>query len=484
MLDQFIRKLSLDLMVEALRHPDAAAREKLAQTFWDLQYLCHSGLPKISGMDLLPARTSTSDRFSADRLQIHEFALFSLADAVLNNSEFQPGAPNMTSVLKNETARLAGAKALSERLLAANALIAAEIGRLEGVILEANRIERITFAIDGVDTAAASQGANFDRDKINMAWREALSLWSAAAPLEFQSPFKGEEPLLRIHFVRDNRGSIELGTTSGFISRTPKGPVGGASINIDCDNDLFIDRFLEPVRHPTVSGPFDFIGVLGHEVGHALGLDHPPIDPNTRVETEYGIMSASKGSGEIIRQLFPFDIRNVQRLHGAIILADPVKADLAGTAQLIDASAGVQLQRGSFGALVFGPMETKTFLDFLIPAKQRFVNALRLKFTTITANIFVNRIETFDGIIPLQQFAVSARSFGQEGLAGRDQDLRFGFLQRPTLKNDMLVRLDLRFTKQGGQPQSDIGVLQLHEVLAETLPKPLEVFNPSVADRA
>jgi len=169
----------------------------------------------------------------------------------------------------------------------------------------------------------------------------------------------------------------------------------------------------------------------------------------------------------VIRQLFPFDIRNVQRLHGVIRLADPVKSNLADTSQLIDASPGVQLQ-----------METKAFLDMLVPAKGRLVNALRLKFTTVTANVFVNRVDTFDGIIPLQQFAVSARANGQEGLAGKPQDLLFGFLHRPNMTNDMLVRMDLRFTKQGGQPQSDFGVMQLHEVSAETLPKPLEVFEP------
>jgi len=477
MLDQVIRNLSVNLMVEVIRHPDPTVRARLAQTFWELQYLYRFNLPKVPGLDLLLPRRVGPDPSSTDRLQVHEDALFSLADAVLSNPESQRATPNIMSVLTDESVRLAGAKALSQRLAVANNLLAAEIARLEGIILAANQIERISFTVDGVGDAAASQGSNFDKEKVNIAWRQALSLWSAAAPLEFQPPFAGQEPLIRIHFVRDNRQSNVLGTTSGFVSRTPRGPIGGATINIDCDNHLFIDRFLEPVRLPTENGPFDFIGVLAHEVGHALGLDHPPTDPTTGAETEFGMMSASKGSGAVIRQLFPFDIRNVQRLHGVIRLSDPVKANLADTSQLIDASPGIQLQKGSFGALVFGPMETKAFLDMLVPAKGRLVNALRLKFTTVTANVFVNRVETFDGIIPLQQFAVSARANGQEGLAGKPQDLLFGFLHRPNMINDMLVRMDLRFTRQGGQPQSDFGVMQLHEVSGETLPKPLEVFD-------
>jgi len=289
------------------------------------------------------------------------------------------------------------------------------------------------------------------------------------------APFAGEEPLLRIQFDRDMQPSIVLGTTAGHISRTSSGaPTGSASVHIDCDNDLFVDKFTEPVRFPTHIGPFDFVGVIAHEVGHALGLDHPPKDPATGQETEAGVMSASKGNG-VLRQLFPFDIREVQRLHGAIRLADPVTADLAGTAQLIDASPGVTLQKGSFGLIVFGPMETRALVDVLVPAKGRFANALRLNFTTVTTNVFVNRVEAWDGIVPIQEFSASSRCTGGEGLAGRTHLPQLGFLHRPTLSNDVIVRLEVVFTKQGGQPQSDFGVLQVHGVAIETLPPPMVI---------
>ena len=342
-------------------------------------------------------------------------------------------------------------------------------------IPQPNRFERIPFAVSGLDVAAGSQGANFNKEKVNLAWRQALSLWTAVAPVSFDAPFAGEEPLLRIQFDSNRQPNIELGTTAGHISRTSSGaPTGSASIHIDCDNDLFVDKFREPVRFPTHIGPFDVIGVLAHEVGHALGLDHPPKDPATGQETETGIMSATKGNG-VLRQLFPFDIREVQRLHGAIRLADPVAADLAGTAQLIDASPGVTLQKGSFGLIVFGPMETRALVDVLVPAKGRFASALRLNFTTVTTNVFVNRVETWDGIVPIQGFSASSRCTGGEGLAGRTHLLQLGFLHRPTLANQVLVRLEVVFTKQGGQPQSDFGVLQVHAIGIETLPPPIVV---------
>jgi hypothetical protein len=180
-------------------------------------------------------------------------------------------------------------------------------------------------------------------------------------------------------------------------------------------------------------------------------------------------MATSGGSG-VSRHLFPFDIREVQRLHGVLLLAAPAKANLAKTAQLIDASPGIVLQKGSFGLVVFGPMETKTLLDVLVPAKGRVANALRLKYTTVTANVFINQVATFDGLIPIQRFAASSRSSITAGLAGVRSDLQFGFMPRHIMRDDMIVRLEIHFTKKGGQRESDFGVVQVAEVLVETIP--------------
>src|SRR5882672_8371470 len=116
-----------------------------------------------------------------------------------------------------------------------------------------NDFERISFTVTGIDVAAGSQGTNFDREKVNLAWREALSMWTTAAPVSFVPPTRGETPMLQIHFVRDGT-TFELGSTAGFIGRTPTGPLGSAGINIFCDNDFFIDRFREPVLHPPHPG--------------------------------------------------------------------------------------------------------------------------------------------------------------------------------------------------------------------------------------
>src|SRR5262249_20134192 len=236
---------------------------------------------------------------------------------------------------------------------------------------------------------------------------------------------------------------------------------------IACDMKLFVDRFLEPDPLPSVGYRHDLIGALAHEIGHALGIDHPQPDPQTG-ETESAIMSPQVGEA-VNRQLFPYDIREVQRLYGAIRLAEPIRANLAETGQLIDASPGVFLQNVGSDLVIFGSMETRTLVSVLVPAKDRLVNGLRLNFTTVTMNVFVNRVEAWEGIARVQQFSASSRCNGGEGLAGRTHVLQLGFLQPHRLTSNMLVRLEVVFTQHEGQPQSPFGVLQVHEVGVDTL---------------
>jgi hypothetical protein len=340
--------------------------------------------------------------------------------------------------------------------------------------LPSNSFERIPFAVFGIEVITSVR-PNLDEEKVQLAVREALSLWASVTPLSFEPPRVGEEPLLRIQFESDGQPNEELGHADGSISSTPTGPIGAAGIHIDADNLLFVDRFLESFSILVHGGPFDLIAVIAHEIGHGLGLDHPPKDPATGQDTEFCMMSPEKGTA-VVRQLFPFDIREVQKRHGAIELAGTVSSDLPTTGRLIDVSSpDIKLQRAGSALVVSGPMESSTLLDVLVPAKNFWINALHLKFTTITKNVFVNRVRVFDGFLPLQRFAVSARNSGDEGLTGKSWDLRLGFLARPRLTSDMIVRLELFFTQKDGDAQ-EFGVLQLTEVSVETLPP---AINPT-----
>jgi hypothetical protein len=138
-------------------------------------------------------------------------------------------------------------------------------------------------------------------------------------------------------------------------------------------------------------------------------------------------------------------------------------------ATLADASPGIQLQRPSTAVIVSGPMDTRALVDVVVPARGHQVNAVGFPFRTVSSNLFVNRVETFDGIVPLQRFAGSARSVGTEGLSGRPFRFTLGFLSRPRLIDDLLVRMEIFFTNKDGFPEVEFGVLQLEEVRADTL---------------
>jgi hypothetical protein len=80
--------------------------------------------------------------------------------------------------------------------------------------------------------------------------------------------------------------------------------------------------------------------------------------------------------------------------------------------------------------------------------------------------------------MPLQEFSLSARSFGNEGLAGRSWDVRLGFLGRPRLANDLTVHMELMFTDREGQPQVSNGVVHVQEIGVDTVSLPLVDPNP------
>jgi hypothetical protein len=448
---------------------------KLEEAYFRLQYLNRLGLLKLPD-DIELARQADQSPDREGRVQ--EDIPLGLLVAFMHRPEASTGRPAIHTNSTDKEVQLTSAERLLEQFTTSQTFLKIEIARLRAELhaLNQTRILSVPYTVEGVEAAAESQENRFNVEKVKLALAQALGYWSAATPLVFRPPLAEQKDLLRIQLIRDNRRSGELGTAIGFISSTSNGLTGYCGVTIDCDNELFVDRYREEAVIQTGFGPFDLIALLAHEIGHAIGLDHPPLDPATGKETERAMMSRSFGEGQIGRTLHPYDIREAQRLHGGLYLGETVNADLATTGVVVE-GPDTQLQKGSWGMVVSGPVNTRALLDIVVSAKGRLINTLQLKFTAVTTAVFVNRVETFDGIIPIQQFSASARS-PFAGLQGTRFDLHFGFLERRFLDNDMLVRLEIFFPEKGSQG-SEYGVLQMEEVGVGTLAAP-SVLEPAI----
>jgi hypothetical protein len=119
--------------------------------------------------------------------------------------------------------------------------------------------------------------------------QQSFEAWTAVDCSDLEFPFGGVRPDLRAEFQKDgenhnvvvftttgwpyDRGAIAL-TTSAFDTRT--------GLVVDADVEINGERFefqrVEEDCQPR-SGVMDLRNALTHEVGHVLGLEHPPNTP-------------------------------------------------------------------------------------------------------------------------------------------------------------------------------------------------------------
>lgn len=304
-----------------------------------------------------------------------------------------------------------------------------------------NNLKRKTFRLFEVADAIASQHGNLTNEKLKIAVEQAFSLWSAVAPLNFVAIPDGT-PDVPITFRRFGESNAEL---------------GNGLVDINIDQDFFVDPFTEPDPRPVRLGPFDLVRTLAHEIGHKLGLDHPP-------DGTPALMSAGQAPETVLRDLFPFDVAGIQGLFGAIQLNGEIASPLS-TAILVDASTGVTFGAFDGAVVVGGPNGAHCVADCFIDVQDRIVNSIKLKYNTISRNATVNNLELWDGFVRLQTYSLASRASGG-GLAGKTFEHQFGLLARRKMQTPLRARFDMTFKELDGGVN---GVAILQSVVATTI---------------
>lgn len=319
-----------------------------------------------------------------------------------------------------------------------------------------NRFKTFTYKINGLSVAAGSQKTNFNTAKLKSAIKQSLSLWTAYSPLRFVESTAAATDF-DISFIKQSGESAEIGVT-----------IFGRSIEMNVTNRLFIDKFNEPEFPGSTWGPWDFIRALCHEVGHVLGLDHPPKDDMNNELFPGSIMSSSFGEKQVARVCSQYDINSVQQAHGAIVLEPMITTSLQNTAEINTSFSGLHFIKGSWGVQLDGPVGHALSLYVFMPGtKGKKISSVILNYNSYTANTMLHSVEVYDGLIPVQEFYPSSAIPKFADVAYKEWEFTMGILDKKKIKNGILLKLNLEF--RNVTATHDVGVFQLIAAKATSL---------------
>ena len=147
-------------------------------------------------------------------------------------------------------------------------------------------------------------------ERLDAVARAALAMWSRAADLRFREAAPGETPDILIG-AQDEPEGVAFANVWHGPGESGVAPLARATVCLNPEVAWTTED------GPAPPGVYDLATVLAHEVGHALGLDHP--GPR-------GALMAYSNQGAI-DALMPGDVEGAVLLYGP-----PAAARLAATA--------------------------------------------------------------------------------------------------------------------------------------------------------
>jgi len=335
-----------------------------------------------------------------------------------------------------------------------------------------NRFTKKIVKVVGSDTVKTWPRSSLNLQKINIAVKQALSIWAAEAPIYFKIDNKVSDADADIYFRFSDLGNptASLGNASGTINTQNK-------LFIEAYGDEQIDNYrFEKEKDPILDGPYDLVAIIGHEAGHQLGLDHPPLD-NNEVEThQRALMSTGFSPYEINRQAsIEYDMPSVKALYQNIYVGQSILCDIKNNVNVVSTTQnGYSYDVTEERLLLFGKNGTSCKVyAFVGGTKNKFMNSVSISFKN-TKNCVVNKIDIFNGIEPVQSYYVCARSFDNENLF-KPWDIKLGLLNRPKIKLGLFLVIEVLFLRF--DEQYDAGAFQLTAIKAEPLFEPPIVNN-------
>jgi hypothetical protein len=150
----------------------------------------------------------------------------------------------------------------------------------------------------------------------------ALGRWSRVTGLRFIRVSDSGAPINTVDATPPLTGHIRFGAFAfagggGVVGYAPppNGGTGAGDVLFDANSFYQFAPGAEGDSYPTTFAPNDLESLLLHELGHAIGLDHPAIDGNCPV-----MQVGPACAGRINRELDPDDRAGASFLYGRIFV--------------------------------------------------------------------------------------------------------------------------------------------------------------------